>query len=1065
MKAIFTYPNNAATDYIDPNYYGTDTTGFKGRIKDLQDGNYKSWNDPVNRPNLNVPLSTVIKTIATFNDVNALEDTGGNNTIYKFWEQPITIVNKQLFQEDLDRVDYLTVGGQVVVALTRTPDGVNDALGFYDGQEYDYTGDNWPQVTNTPSMFYAYHVGAVGTADQDKLYPKINGQELDADQLIIGEAYQIKSVGTTDFTTVGSANNTPGTLFTATANGTGTGVVDTAAQTYIQPYGAPEAFAVFRNDGKLQYAKGATQGTWSNFKFAAPASGYNNTYWQRDPAYETNFLLSNPVNGAVGDIAVGYESGASLSNGLVTGVAIVAGYEYAITQTGTADWTTVGAADNNLGTVFTSTSTVQPTGTGSVSIISNNNKLLQINGAGGAGSGGTNTSQSLLESDLTTFPVELWDGTLTDGTWTEIDLDISGTIVAGTFQTITSTQFSTFAQYAAGVPFDDGTPIPGTTSMIGSACHYGYAYVNLELTNGSIVGNSVFPTYNATNYPANINNWDRLYTWRILDNGPSSGATRYQMSWIRFQNFYEVQTPAREYNGYLIPGRKYEAIGGGTGQANTWAAAGATSVSAGNFVNGETYVIETVGNTDFIALGASLNQANIVFTANGSGSGTGSATEAVFTATNAGTYSAGAGVVAIYPYLGAQSTKRVTPDPWDKQSIARLPIDAPFNIPSNTYFNVTSGSVGKLRVGFVKPTEYNADMLSVSSQAITGSMTIDQAEPNRYRAYSSQLILPGNLTYMQRTGASTYVPNAQVVPNTYYLPTGLSGAQTGNIGDYAPGVSATGYLNGVILNPRDPGEFPSNSDVMLLIETVPDTYTPPAPTPIEVADTFDTEDQWASDGYIANPAKEWPDHVTPMSAEINYSSPTIANLSQSGIKYTRSAGHTKWQLDVVYPPMSASDFKIFHAISQAAHGQSTPFYFNLIAKDGGRILWKDFYDQTNTTTTPRFKDPIVAGDTLALFEGFASNEANAFMQGEVFIDGQNENGNLHTALSGTAANVYGEAKIRTPWPYREPQSAGGKIYKDPFHAVVTLADDNFTWSVDVNNYYYVSVSFDLDNWK
>ena len=202
-----------------------------------------------------------------------------------------------------------------------------------------------------------------------------------------------------------------------------------------------------------------------------------------------------------------------------------------------------------------------------------------------------------------------------------------------------------------------------------------------------------------------------------------------------------------------------------------------------------------------------------------------------------------------------------------------------------------------------------------------------------------------------------------------------------------------------------------------------------------------------------------------MSAEINYSSPTIANLSQSGIKYTRSAGHTKWQLDVVYPPMSASDFKIFHAISQAAHGQSTPFYFNLIAKDGGRILWKDFYDQTNTTTTPRFKDPIVAGDTLALFEGFSSNEANAFMQGEVFIDGQNENGNLHTALSGTAANVYGEAKIRTPWPYREPQSAGGKIYKDPFHAVVTLADDNFTWSVDVNNYYYVSVSFDLDNWK
>ena len=202
-----------------------------------------------------------------------------------------------------------------------------------------------------------------------------------------------------------------------------------------------------------------------------------------------------------------------------------------------------------------------------------------------------------------------------------------------------------------------------------------------------------------------------------------------------------------------------------------------------------------------------------------------------------------------------------------------------------------------------------------------------------------------------------------------------------------------------------------------------------------------------------------------MSAEIVYNSPTIVNSSQSGVKYTRSTGHTKWRLDVTYPPMSAENFQKFHAIAQAAHGQSTPFYFNLQNKDGTSILWKDFYDQSNSTTTPRIKDAITVGDTTLLVEGFNSNESTVFVQGEVFIDGENENGYLHTALSGTDANVFGEAKIRTPWPFRTANAAGNKIYKNPAHAVVTLASDDFEYQVDVNNYYYVSVSFDLDSWK
>ena len=347
--------------------------------------------------------------------------------------------------------------------------------------------------------------------------------------------------------------------------------------------------------------------------------------------------------------------------------------------------------------------------------------------------------------------------------------------------------------------------------------------------------------------------------------------------------------------------------------------------------------------------------------------------------------------------------------------------------------------------------------------ATQGTISLSPNHPQPYKIDSVDIVLPGNKTYSYQDTNNATVYQAYINANNWYEPGTTQ--RTKDAAETAATYNVTvdtGKLNSVTLTGS--GRYDNAEPQLLLLESPANTYVPPTPTQAELEDVWDTQDQWASDGYTS-PGKEWPDHVTPMSAEINYSSPTIANLSQSGIKYTRSAGHTKWQLDVVYPPMSAEDFKIFHAISQAAHGQSTPFYFNLIAKDGGRILWKDFYDQTNTTTSPRFKDAIVAGDTLALFEGFSSNEPNAFMQGEVFIDGQNENGYLHTALSGTASNIFGEAKIRTPWPYRNAQPAGQFIYKDPAHAVVTLADDNFTWSVDVNNYYYVSVSFDLDAWK
>jgi hypothetical protein len=50
-----------------------------------------------------------------------------------------------------------------------------------------------------------------------------------------------------------------------------------------------------------------------------------------------------------------------------------------------------------------------------------------------------------------------------------------------------------------------------------------------------------------------------------------------------------------------------------------------TTVAAGNFIVGKSYIIQTVGNTNFIAIGAASNTVGVVFTATGIGSGTGTA--------------------------------------------------------------------------------------------------------------------------------------------------------------------------------------------------------------------------------------------------------------------------------------------------------------------------------------------------------------------------------------------------------------------------------------------------------
>lgn len=360
-------------------------------------------------------------------------------------------------------------------------------------------------------------------------------------------------------------------------------------------------------------------------------------------------------------------------------------------------------------------------------------------------------------------------------------------------------------------------------------------------------------------------------------------------------------------------------------------------------------------------------------------------------------------------------------------------------------------------------------VITSGGQTVTnGTLTISLTNDSPYHFSGTTLYFPGNLTYQKRTGESTYANGAIVGDNVWNRAATSSTTAPTNMPALTVNQDSSGYITSV--TEVDPGttadRWDSEQHFMLTFETGPDTYTPPALTPAEEEDVFETEDEWIDYG-LAGGLKEWPRHVSPMSAEIVYNSPTIVNKSQSGLKYTRSSGHTAWRLDVTYPAMSAEDFQIFAAIAQAGQGQAMPFYFVLRNKDNNPILWDnfDYGSLTLATYNPRIANAITVGDRTMLVEGFGANEANAFVQGEVFSGGGQPNGDLHTSLSAADSNIFGEAKIRTTWPFRTSILAGTKMYKDPYQVIVTLASDDFEYQVDVNNYYYMSVSFDLDRWK
>ena len=86
MISILTYPSNS--HYIDPDYIGTDTTGYQGRIKSLRDGNYKTITKWIVGTGT---VDKIMETTSMFKYYLKSKSYSGNISIYDIWYRPMIL--------------------------------------------------------------------------------------------------------------------------------------------------------------------------------------------------------------------------------------------------------------------------------------------------------------------------------------------------------------------------------------------------------------------------------------------------------------------------------------------------------------------------------------------------------------------------------------------------------------------------------------------------------------------------------------------------------------------------------------------------------------------------------------------------------------------------------------------------------------------------------------------------------------------------------------------------------------------------------------------------------------
>ena len=450
-----------------------------------------------------------------------------------------------------------------------------------------------------------------------------------------------------------------------------------------------------------------------------------------------------------------------------------------------------------------------------------------------------------------------------------------------------------------------------------------------------------------------------------------------------------------------------------------------------------------------------------------------------------------------------------------------------FNLGTAFQFDIQTGANGVLHVAILNPPKPKSDTVLIKHVAMAPTTHYKEEDvlstellpnnsnwnkawhgdsvSNKYSKWfgvSYDITSPGDVVYSYLDSGNNTVFGAELDSTTGYWPAGNTSALTYNgtvtSEDYtrAPNltvaVNGSGYLNTVTTNIGSgsplfwyeptgnsgaapfaamdtAGYFNNPEDVVLPLKALDDAYVAPVPY---AEDVFDTDDEWDQDGF-ADGAKVWPTHIAPAGAKIVVNQPSSVTASQNGTKYVRSSGVIKQQLEFTYPPMTYDDFREFEATVEAARGQATPFYVNVVnLGDPNRDILLNRTDANahgglTGSQHVRMREAVAVGNKTILVEGFPGDQTKALIKGEYLIASFGyANGNLVQVINDDVdANIFGEAKFRIPYGARIAQSVGDKIFKSPSHIVVTLADDEFEYNVGTDSLYRFSCRFDFDEFK
>lgn len=527
---------------------------------------------------------------------------------------------------------------------------------YLDNHTYNVGSDYYiaePVTVNNVTLYGSFTVTAIGSGPTASTFtiqaPNVIATATTAGLLVIGQQYEIQTIGTTDFTLIGAASNTVGVVFAATGVGSGTGTA------YI-PNPVPAN------------------------------SGMPNT----------NFYISPIPTAQVG----GYGFGGYGIGGYGTGTSsltyagsFLVGTQYQIVSIGSTDFTLIGATSNTVGLIFTATG--PGTGTGTATSynagyqinatdwsLDNFGQILVACPAGGPvytyqfNTASANANLSGVQAPLlndgafvampqrqivawgSSFGLEQdplllrWSDAEDSTTWIGTALNQAGsfriptgnkivTCIQGPQQALIWTDIDCWAMQYVGAPLVYGF------NKIGSNC-------------GAISRKSVGPYLNniywmsQKQFFVNRGNgpevlpcpvWDFVYQTLNTGGGvnvsPASlipGKT-YVITSLGTTDFTTVGAPVNVVGTTFVA----SATGSGSGTAYLppytnnircavnsqfneiiWyfpsTAYPSYTAYAGSLVIGQTYTIGYVGNTDFTALGASTNTVGVTFIATGTGS-------------------------------------------------------------------------------------------------------------------------------------------------------------------------------------------------------------------------------------------------------------------------------------------------------------------------------------------------------------------------------------------------------------------------------------------------------------